>query len=188
MTVRRTGKGMRELIPKIFSVVCASAMFLLVRFGGDGQQLQGAEGVLVSAKEAFTASAFGAALGYGVGYLISFLVPKPVTASVSEEFRSGVSLLAAGNPEAALGAFQKSLAEAVGDEKADSLYNIAVCHLRLGSHDAALEALRQALGIDPSMAAEIEIDEDFAPLRGNYAFSEIVKAAAPSSTVRQSSE
>jgi Tfp pilus assembly protein PilF len=44
-------------------------------------------------------------------------------------FSQGVTLLEAGNPSAALQKFEKSLADAEGDQKADSLYNIAVCHV-----------------------------------------------------------
>ena len=108
------------------------------------------------------------------------MLPKSVTEHVSNDFGRGVKMLADDKPESALAAFQKSLEEAVGDKKADSLYNIAVCHVRLGNHDAAREALRQAVALDPSMVSDIAPDEDFAPLRSGGAFEEIVKRSATS--------
>jgi tetratricopeptide (TPR) repeat protein len=172
---------MRELMPKVCAVVGAAAMYLLVRFADSGPQAQGAAGALVSGKEAFQAGVVGAVLGYGVGYLIALLLPKSATAIVSEDFSRGVSMLAGGDPKSALGAFETSLSQAVGDKRSDSLYNIAVCHVRLGNHDAAIEVLRQAVAIDPNMASDVGTDDDFAPLRSDESFKEIVTAAAQSS-------
>ena len=59
-------------------------------------------------------------------------------------FSQGVTLLANGNPAAALQEFQKSLADATGDQKADSLYNVGVCHVRLGNIEAAVQAVAEA--------------------------------------------
>ena len=92
-------------------------------------------------------------------------------------FSQGVTLLTNGNPAAALQEFQKSLADATGDQKADSLYNIAVCHVRLGDIGAAVQAVAEALTIDPVLGDEIRSDEDFAPLAANEPFQETLKLA-----------
>jgi tetratricopeptide (TPR) repeat protein len=93
-------------------------------------------------------------------------------------FNEGVTLLANGQPEAALQEFQKSLDAAIGDQKADSFYNIAVCHARLGNADKAVEAATEALAIDPSLARDIEADADLAELAAGKRFQPILKAAA----------
>lgn len=85
-------------------------------------------------------------------------------------FRKGVTLLAAGDPGAALLEFQEALTNAVGDAKADSLYNIAVCYVRLGDMDMAMQALVKAVGLDPQLAQEIRLDQD-RTLGGDRIFS-----------------
>jgi len=92
-------------------------------------------------------------------------------------FSTGVDLLADGRPEAALAEFEKSLAHAAGTRKADSLYNIAICHARLGRDEEALQAMRVALALDPALATEMETDADFATLASTDAYREILTAA-----------
>jgi tetratricopeptide (TPR) repeat protein len=169
---------MRELIPKICAVVGAAVGYLLV---GNDFQGQGSAGLFLAAKEGFQAGALGTVLGYGAGHLVALPLPKSVTVNANDNFSLGVNMLAAGNPRSALAAFQESLEAAVGDKKADSWYNIAVCHVRLGRQDAALKALRQALTIDPGLANDIKDDEDFASLRSNEVFDEVVRVSAPPS-------
>lgn len=89
-------------------------------------------------------------------------------------FRRGVQLLSDDNPKAALDEFQRALDEAVGDQKADSFYNIAACHSRLGNADAALQAVSAAVSLDPSLAPEIASDPDFAAFRSNESFQKII--------------
>lgn len=92
-------------------------------------------------------------------------------------FNEGVSLLASGQPEAALDEFTKSLDAAKDDQKADSLYNIAVCHARLGNLEEAALAATEALLIDPSLAQEMEADEDLARLTRSESLRPILKVA-----------
>jgi tetratricopeptide (TPR) repeat protein len=92
-------------------------------------------------------------------------------------FSRGVTLLEAGNPTAALQEFQKSLADATGAQKGDSLYNIAICHVRLGNVDAAVHAIAEAVTIDPALAEEISRDEDFAALAVDESFRETLESA-----------
>ncbi len=60
-------------------------------------------------------------------------------------FSHGVKLLKDGDPRGALREFEESLAPATDAQKADSLYNIAICHVRLGNYDAAVQAVAQAV-------------------------------------------
>ena len=92
-------------------------------------------------------------------------------------FDRGVAFLTDGHPRDALEEFQKSLDVARGKQKADSLYNIAVCHVRLGNKDKAVEAATEALAFDPAMAKEISTDDDFEPLREIESFVDILMAA-----------
>ena len=92
-------------------------------------------------------------------------------------FDKGVALLAEGRPADALDEFQESLATASGDQKADSLYNIATCHIRLGNTEKALQVIAEALDLDPTLANEVAADDDFGLLAVNGQFVEILKEA-----------
>lgn len=96
---------------------------------------------------------------------------------VSSTFTEGVKLLDAGNPRAALEEFQLGLSRPslTNEQKGDALYNIAICHIRLGNHDAAIAAVTQAVTADPALAEEIKRDEDFAPLLANSSFHEATR-------------
>ena len=93
-------------------------------------------------------------------------------------FSEGVRLLNTGDPEAALQEFQEAVRLAgVACQKADGLYNVAVCHVRLGDIERAVEVIRQALAMDPTLAQEIKSDEDFAPLLSSDVFREALLSA-----------
>lgn len=93
-------------------------------------------------------------------------------------FKTGVEFLRQGDAAAALTEFEASLAVAADDQKADSLYNIAVCHVRLGNVEGALDALAQAIARDPSLAPEIGTDQDFASLATHPRFVALVDRQA----------
>jgi hypothetical protein len=90
-------------------------------------------------------------------------------------FGDGVKLLEQNDPQGALREFNESLTAATGDQKADSLYNIAVCHMRLGNIDAALDAVEQVIGVDPSLTLELRSDSDFSALATNERFKRAVR-------------
>jgi tetratricopeptide (TPR) repeat protein len=92
-------------------------------------------------------------------------------------FQKGVTLLEGGDPGAALQEFQKALANAVGEGKGDSLFNIAICYVRLDDMDMAMQAIAEAVTIDPSLVEEIRKDQDFAPLWAKPAFEDTLAAA-----------
>jgi hypothetical protein len=85
-------------------------------------------------------------------------------------FQRGVALLGSGDPEGALLEFNRSLSTAMGAQKADSLYNVAICHVRLGDIDRALRAIEEAVSADPALATEIEVDPDFRSLANDPRF------------------
>lgn len=91
-------------------------------------------------------------------------------------FSQGVKLLDEGNARAALPEFQQALSHASTEgQKADALYNIAICHVQLGSLDAAIEAIAQAVAADPALATEIRSDQDFAALSSNSSFQHVLR-------------
>ena len=98
---------------------------------------------------------------------------------MNDSFTEGVKRLEAGDAKAALQAFEASLANAEGSQKADSLYNIAICHCRLGNVDAAIAAVEQALTTDPNLATEIQHDDDFAAVARHARFQAALATAAP---------
>src|SRR5690349_5128456 len=89
-------------------------------------------------------------------------------------FDRGVRLLGAGQPEAALEQFKVSLAAAEAEQRADSRYNIAVCYVRLGRTDEAVQAVSEAVAADPNIIADIARDEDFALLRQETGFVQLL--------------
>ena len=92
-------------------------------------------------------------------------------------FSQGVTLLEAGNPSAALQEFQKSLAGAIGAQKGDSLYSIAVCHVRVGNIEATVHTIAEAVALDAALAGDVRGDADFALLAANESFQKALEAA-----------
>ena len=69
-----------------------------------------------------------------------------------------VKLLYEGNPRAALREFENTAAGASDVlHKADALFNVAICHVRLGPHTAAIEAIAAAVALDPTLVAEFAL-------------------------------
>lgn len=60
------------------------------------------------------------------------------------------------------------------EDRSGLLYNIACAEAQLGETDAALEHLQAALDERPSFAANARDDSDFAPLRDDPRFNELV--------------
>src|SRR5688500_6122558 len=93
-------------------------------------------------------------------------------------FSEGVKLLDAGNPDAALENFQAAAEDAkTPAQKADALYNLAVCYVRLRQTVAAIETLSAALNVDPALARDAINDSDFAPLRSHAKFRRMLHRA-----------
>jgi tetratricopeptide (TPR) repeat protein len=89
-------------------------------------------------------------------------------------FDRGVRLLATGQSEAALEQFKVSLAAADAEQRADSLYNIAICYIRLGRTDEAVRSLSDAVAVDPNIIADIANDGDFASLKTDAGFEQLL--------------
>lgn len=60
-------------------------------------------------------------------------------------------------------------------ENAEVLYDLAVIRLAAGKRDEALEALEKALTINPNLRQQAADDDDFAGLRDNPTFRDLVK-------------
>jgi hypothetical protein len=95
-------------------------------------------------------------------------------------FIEGVKLLDAGNPRAALDEFETAAQKAPTEAaKADALYNVAVCHVRLGDSEAAMQAMSEALMADATLASDVIQDDDFAVLQSIPAFRRMLHFADP---------
>jgi tetratricopeptide (TPR) repeat protein len=115
---------------------------------------------------------FPTVIGLFSNYFYISHVTRKVSRRRSErtDFERGVVCLNVGRPQEALRHFSMSLASAVGDAKAGSLYNLAICHLRLGNTDAAIQAAAKAVVMDPGVAAEMERDNDLVGLVADQSF------------------
>jgi tetratricopeptide (TPR) repeat protein len=104
-----------------------------------------------------------------------FVVLRPKT-KAQESFKKGVSLLKKGDSESALSAFSEGL-ETVSKNKGKGylLYNSAVCYVRLGKHDSAIAALRQAFSAFHPLKSKALKDKDFNHLHNNEQFQLLVK-------------
>ena len=108
---------------------------------------------------------------------------------MSEGFTDAVQMLQEGDPSGALAIFQHLATTARSDGlRADALYNVAVCQLRLGSETEALDAISDAVRSDPHLADEIRTDPDFSTLAGNPWFERALRAAiVPAAQVEEES-
>jgi uncharacterized Ntn-hydrolase superfamily protein len=79
-----------------------------------------------------------------------------------------------GDYEGAIEAIQPALKRA--PETALGWFNVACYETLAGRHDAALEHLRRAVELDDSIREQARADRDFASLRDNEAFKQIVGA------------
>lgn len=88
-------------------------------------------------------------------------------------FKKGIGLLRDGKVEEALEVFESGLNESVKDtDKGPLLYNIAVCHVRLGRTGLGVEALEKAINYQPWLLEKAQKDNDFMLL---HEFKEIMK-------------
>jgi len=93
----------------------------------------------------------------------------------SREFQEGVEKIDAGKVEEALSAFEQAAAGAADSgRRGDALFNVAVCHVRLGSRAAAMAAAREAMAANPALSADFKSDPDFAPLMADAAFRRLL--------------
>ena len=91
-----------------------------------------------------------------------------------KQFDEGAKLLEEGQTEEALKVFSSALTSAVSDrDKGQTLYNIAICHLRLGGEDSAIDALQNAVSLQPWLAKEFLADEDFSRLHDSDVATQI---------------
>jgi hypothetical protein len=105
-------------------------------------------------------------------------------ASRTRDFEGGVRLLQEGDPQAALAVFERLARTAPSDgQRADALYNVAICHLRLDSEPDALVAISDAVRADAALSDEIRSDPDFSSLAGSRWFERaltgVIRPAPP---------
>ena len=90
------------------------------------------------------------------------------------EFNKGVELLSDNQTEDALEVLNTALALAQENRhKGQILYNIAVCHLRMGSNDLALHALEDAVSLQPWLVKEFLADDDFSRFHNSDVVAQI---------------
>ncbi len=91
-------------------------------------------------------------------------------------FAQGVTLLDQGNPKAASRKFRQAAATASTEsQRADALYNLAVCYVRLGNINAAVDTVKEAVDTDPSLANDFRTDKDFEPISSHTVFQEALQ-------------
>lgn len=83
---------------------------------------------------------------------------------MDQRFRRGVELLTEGDNGNALDVFTERASAWSDKRRAAALYNMAICHLRLGSVERALLAVSEAASVDPAVATEMRSDADLSPL------------------------
>ena len=115
-------------------------------------------------------------VGYaGMLTFVWFVILRPKT-KAEVFFGKGVSLLKNGQTEEALSAFSNGLSLTNRPkEKGYLLYNSAICNVRLGNGDLAIQVLGQALSTLPSLKSKARKDKDFSQLRGNERFQLLLK-------------
>ena len=96
---------------------------------------------------------------------------------VRKLFDQGAKLLREDQPEEALKVFRSALTSAFS-EKGQALYNIAICHLRLGDEDSAIDAIRNAVSLQPWLVKEFLADEDFSSLHDSDVATQIQASGA----------
>jgi len=99
-----------------------------------------------------------------------FLIMRPKKIA-DKLFSRGVRLLRKDTNDQALTAFNQALEKAKSDgEKARILYNIAICRLRLGDKDAAINSLADAIRVMPALQSAVQKDRDLAGLSQDEQF------------------
>lgn len=151
---------------ELYVVLSGTARFTL-----DGEELEAPSGTVVfvpdsSVKRAAAATADGTTLlclGAPAGEVF-----KP---SGWEFWRRAEHELKDGNEDRAVEIMRESLAE---HESGENLYNLACVESLAGRRDDAIEHLRRALELSPNLKDGAKDDEDFASLREDARFDELV--------------
>ena len=93
--------------------------------------------------------------------------------------RLGVSLHQSGQYEAAITAYQQALDKVQGQTKPLAMYNLAGANARLNNKDEALQWLTRLSsgGMPPFAAGQLKTDEDFASLRDDPRFKDLLTVA-----------
>ena len=94
-----------------------------------------------------------------------------IETEAKEFWKKGVELLSAGQTADALQVFEKGLDRTrKAKVKGAFLYNIAVCQVRLGQREAAIETLDKAVTLLPRLGPKFRRDKDFGELRDFESF------------------
>ncbi|MGE5272514.1 MAG: TPR end-of-group domain-containing protein [Verrucomicrobiota bacterium] len=152
---------------ELYVVVAGHAAFTVA-----GDEVDGPTGTIVfvrdpSAKRSAVAREPGTTVLTAGAKAGEAFVPQPW-----ETNRDVFALLDAGKPEEA----KRLLVDALGryEDRATLYYNLACAEALLGETDAALEHLRAAIGSDPALAAHLPEDSDFASIRDDPRFAELL--------------
>lgn len=152
---------------ELYVVVAGHATFTV-----DGDEIDGPSGTVVfvsnpSAKRSAVAHEPGTTVLTAGAKAGEAFTPQPW-----ETNRDVFALLDAGKPEEA----KRLLLDAIEryEDRGTLYYNLACAEAQLGKTDAALEHLRTALASDPSLAAYLAEDADFASIRDDPRFTELL--------------
>jgi tetratricopeptide (TPR) repeat protein len=95
---------------------------------------------------------------------------------VKDLFNKSIKLISDGKYEDALEVLNDGLKIANKDkDRGPFLYNIAVCQVHLGQKDSAIESLEKAVIAQPWLVPRILKDKDFASLKNETAFIQLVQ-------------
>lgn len=144
------------------------------RFEIDGESQDAPTGTFVLVPAGVTRTAFAHEAGTTVLAMGAGAAGTPYQPSGWELFAPLVPLFAAGDYEAGVKRAQALLAE--NPPYSGLYYNTACFEARVGQIDAALEHLRRAVELEPSLAEFARTDDDLAAVRDQPAFGEIVAA------------
>ena len=153
---------------ELYVVVSGHATFEL-----DGQSQDATAGTFVHVPAGIKRTAFAREAGTTVLVIGGGPEGKPYQPSDWELFAPLIPLFESGNFEEGADRAEALLADNPSHGAA-VYYNTACFESRAGRTDAAIGHLRQAVELAPSMAELARDDEDFAALRENPAFGQIV--------------
>ncbi len=152
---------------ELYLVVTGHAEFEL-----DGQTHDAPAGTLVHVRPSVTRTAFAREAGTTVLAIGGGAPGQPYAPTGWELFAPLFPLFESGGYEEGADRAEQLLAE--NPPYSGMLYNTACFESRAGRTEAALGHLRQAVELQPGLAALARDDEDFGPLRQEAAFAQIV--------------
>jgi len=152
---------------ELYVVLCGHA-----RFEIDGEPQDAPTGTFVLVPAGVTRTAFAHTAGTTVLAIGAGAAGQPYQPTGWELFAPLIPLFQAGDYEAGIDRAQALLAE--NPPYSGLYYNTACFEARAGRIDAALEHLRRAVELEPSLAEFARTDEDLAALRDQAAFGEIL--------------